>query len=507
MTPLQLCSVALALFTFFIWLHGIRSSSIRLKLLAIVGNLPSRVSDLRRFHDWVTDLAILNGGTFRLDTPWKARVLTANPDNIEYVLRTRYHNFGKGDSFKDIFRDLFGDSIFVSEGERFAQLNKSVAMAVASAAFRSTAAVAVPAAVHQKLLPLLRQACEKPTVVDLQDVFLRLAFDIVCVVGFGEDPASLSPDLPPIPFLEAYESAVKVSMYRTLMPPLIWKAMRFFNLGEERRLRRDLQIVYGYMDGVLARRKFDDGSHGAGQFSDIVSAFLHFERENGRHHSYRSLPSLFVNQILAGTETVSVGLTWFFWVLARHPESEAQILAEIRDIVKQRADPESRDEYDPSPFSLEEVKEMHYLHAALSESLRLYPPIPNEITEAAQDDVLPDGTAVKKGTQLVYLIYATGRLENVWGKDCREFKPERWLKNGRFVRESDFKFPVFNGGPRRCTGREFAYWQMKWVAASVVVRYGVKIVDPRQPVPKFTMALAMRHGLLATLHRRGKESE
>ncbi|GLJ54454.1 hypothetical protein SUGI_1169490 [Cryptomeria japonica] len=79
------------------------------------------------------------------------------------------------------------------------------------------------------------------------------------------------------------------------------------------------------------------------------------------------------------------------------------------------------------------------------------------------------------------------------------------MKNGSFVRESDFKFLAFNAGPRRCTSREFAYWQMKWAAASILLRFRVKIVDEHPVLPKYSLALFMKYGLLATIHERENE--
>ena len=56
------------------------------------------------------------------------------------------------------------------------------------------------------------------------------------------------------------------------------------------------------------------------------------------------------------------------------------------------------------------------------------------------DEVFPDGTVVKKGTKVVYAIFSTGRMESVWGRDCREYKPERWLRDVGFMSESAYKF-------------------------------------------------------------------
>jgi len=62
---------------------------------------------------------------------------------------------------------------------------------------------------------------------------------------------------------------------------------------------------------------------------------------------------------------------------------------------------------------------------------------------AAVDDILPDGTAVKKDSMVMFLPYAMGRMPALWGPDATEFKPERWLVNGVVQPESPFKFSAF----------------------------------------------------------------
>ena len=59
------------------------------------------------------------------------------------------------------------------------------------------------------------------------------------------------------------------------------------------------------------------------------------------------------------------------------------------------------------------------------------------------DDVLPDGTVLKKGGLVTYVPYSAGRMTELWGEDANEFRPERWLKEGVFIPVSPFKFSAF----------------------------------------------------------------
>ena len=70
---------------------------------------------------------------------------------------------------------------------------------------------------------------------------------------------------------------------------------------------------------------------------------------------------------------------------------------------------------------MEELKQMHYLQAAVSEALRPYPSVPMDHKEVVEDDLFPDGTRMKKGTKVLYMISAM----SISGKDARDFRLER----------------------------------------------------------------------------------
>ncbi|CDP00480.1 unnamed protein product [Coffea canephora] len=117
---------------------------------------------------------------------------------------------------------------------------------------------------------------------------------------------------------------------------------------------------------------------------------------------------------------------------------------------------------------------MVYTHASLCETMRLYPPVSTDTKEATEDDVLPDGIVVRKGTRVTYHPCAMGRIEELWGSDWAEFKPERWLERDglsgkwNFVGKDSYTYPVFQASLRICLGKELAFLQMKRVVASVL---------------------------------------
>ena len=150
------------------------------------------------------------------------------------------------------------------------------------------------------------------------------------------------------------------------------------------------------------------------------------------------------------------------------------------------------------PLGFEEVDRLVYLKAALSETLRLYPSVPEDSKHVINDDVLPTGTFVPAGSSVTYSIYSIGRMKFIWGEDCLEFKPERWLDTN----ENAYKFVAFNAGPRICLGKDLAYLQMKSIAAAVLLRHSLTVVPGHRVEQKMSLTLFMKYGLKVHLHPR-----
>nr|KYP40695.1 Cytochrome P450 86A2 [Cajanus cajan] len=448
-----------------------------LPIWPILRMLPSLLSGLRtNLYEWLTQVLIRQNGTFTFHGPCFTSlncVITSDPRNIEHLLKTNFSSFPKGRFFRYTLRDLLGDGIFNSDNEAWQRQRKTASLEFHSAKFRNLTAESLLELVHNRLLPLLESCVTESRVIDLQEVLLRLTFDNVCMIAFGVDPGCSQPHMPEIPFATAFEDATETSMRR----------------------------VDEFAESVIRARK-EEQREDDEEKCDLLTVFMRLKDENGEAYSHKFLRDICVNFILAGRDTSSVALSWFFWLLHQNHQVEEKIVGEICRVVSER-EGFKKEEIHGLAFRSEEIKKMDYLHAALSEALRLYPSVPVDHKEVMEDVTLPNGTVLKKGTKVIYAIYAMGRMESIWGKDCKEFKPERWLRNGRFVSESAYKFSAFNGGPRLCLGKDFAYYQMKYAAASIIFRYHVKVVENHHVVPKLALTLYMKHGLKVNLHRRG----
>ncbi|XP_019451194.1 PREDICTED: cytochrome P450 86B1-like isoform X2 [Lupinus angustifolius] len=507
---IQILEIMIAIIVFIV-IHSLRQKKHHgLPIWPVFGMLPSLVTGVRtNTYEWLTDILSHQNGTFRFKGPWFSSlnsIITSDPRNIEHLLKTNFTNFPKGTYFKDTVRDLLGDGIFNADNETWQKQRKTASIEFHSTKFRQLTTDSLYQLVHTRLLPVLESCVEKSVAIDLQEILLRLTFDNVCMIAFGVDPGCLSLELPEIPFAKAFEDATEATVHRFVTPTCIWKFMRFINLGMERKLRESIKGVDEFAENVIRTRKKELSLHcdeDKKPRSDLLTIFMKLKDDDGKAYSDKFLRDICVNFVLAGRDTSSVALSWFFWLLHQNPEVEDKILEEICRVVSVRKDMKKEEFGKPLIFKPEEIKKMDYLHAALSESLRLYPSVPVDHKEVIEDDTFPDGTVLKKGMKVIYAIYAMGRMEAIWGKDCKEFKPNRWLRNnGQFMSESAYKFTVFNGGPRLCLGKDFAYYQMKYVAANIIYHYHVKVVENYPVVPKLSLTMYMKNGIKVNLYKR-----
>ena len=126
----------------------------------------------------------------------------------------------------------------------------------------------------------------------------------------------------------------------------------------------------------------------------------------------------------------------------------------------------------------------------------LFPLIPWERKKAADFDVLPSGHSINPNTQVLYFLYSMVRSEKVWGKDCLDFKPERWiLERGGLVHVPSFKFIAFNAESRICLVKRHGLLEMNMVASAILWNYRFEVVKDHPKVPTVSIDLLMEHGL------------
>ncbi|KAF8717051.1 hypothetical protein HU200_026162 [Digitaria exilis] len=500
--PYAVAAAAAALVSaYMVWFWALTRRLSGPRMWPLVGSLPSVVLNRARVHDWIVDNLRSTGeaATYQtciLPVPFLARrqglvTVTCNPRNLEHILRARFDNYPKGPMWQAAFHDLLGQGIFNSDGDTWLLQRKTAALEFTTRTLRQAMARWANRIIKDRLWGILSDHSDAVASVDLQDLLLRLTFDNICGLTFGKDPETLSRGLQENPFANAFDTATEATLQRFLFPSFLWRIKKAFGVGSERSLRESLAIVDQYMAEAIAARK-------ATPSDDLLSRFMKKRDGNGRAFPKDVLQWIALNFVLAGRDTSSVALSWFFWLIMQRRDVERRVVMEIASVLREtRGDDTGR--WIEEPLDFDELDRLVYLKAALAETLRLYPSVPQDSKYVVADDVLPDGTVVPAGSAITYSIYSVGRMESIWGKDCAEFRPERWLSadGTRFEPTKDaYRFVAFNGGPRTCLGKDLAYLQMKSIASAVLLRHSVELVPGHKVEQKMSLTLFMKNGLL-----------
>ncbi|TKW28187.1 hypothetical protein SEVIR_3G323300v4 [Setaria viridis] len=469
----------------------------------VLGCLVEYYRNRRRLLDWYTGLLAASPSQTVVVERLGARrtVVTANPVNVEHILKDNFGNYPKGKPFTEVLGDLLGGGIFNADGEPWRAQRKLVSHEFTARALRERVGAALEAEARSRLLPALDTAAAAggDVVVDVQELLRRFAFNVICRMSLGADDPGDEAALPLSRLAAAFDAAAAIVAGRGAAPvAAVWKAKRALGVGSERRLREEVRVIHDAITELVRRgrrRRHEHRPAARRDDLDLVS------RMAAAGYGDEAIRDMVISFIMAGRDTTSAALTWFFWLMTRHRDVEREVLGEIDSSSSRACD----DRGGGVGVDLDGSRKMRVLHVALCETMRLYPPVAWDSKHAAKADVLPDGTRVGRGDRVTYFPYGMGRMESIWGADAGEFRPRRWLalpsRDEGGV--SPFKFPVFQGGPRTCLGREMAFLQMKFVATAVLRRFELRAVDEgRQPVFVPLLTAHMAGGLKVTVRRR-----
>ncbi|XP_051209630.1 noroxomaritidine synthase-like [Lolium perenne] len=470
----------------------------------IIGVVPAILSNIHRIFDGVTGLLALSDLNYQCRF-WFAGFryfITCDPANVRHIFTSNFENYPKGDAFAQMF-DILGGGIFNSDGERWRRQRTKAQMLMTTPRYRAFVERSSLEKAEKSVLPFLAHVADTAGAsCDLQDVFMRWSFDTTSNLVYGVDPGCLSIGLPEVPFARAMDDALRTVFLRHIIPMTCWKAMRRLNVGHERKNAAAQRTADSFVAATIASRRAAYQKQGADKSAaDLLSSFICDEEISDDPDADAYIRDMTLNLLVAGRDATSSALSWFFYLLATNPRVEQKLLEELAPIAAHKKTSIGS----MVAFEAGELKNLLYLHAAVCECLRLYPSLPMEHKAVVARDVLPSGHEVRPGDKILVFNYSMGRMKRVWGPDCREFKPERWISDdGKLRYVPSNKFVAFNSGPRTCLGKEMVLVQMKVTVAAVAWNFAVEVVPGHVVEPKLSILLHMKNGLLVRVKRRSE---
>ena len=173
-------------------------------------------------------------------------------------------------------------------------------------------------------------------------------------------------------------------------PRWLWYPGKF---RRRRAGRRQRQAVAA----ILIRRRAD-GLAGDDLLARLARAQV---PETGEPMSQKQLLDNLLTFLAAGHETTAKALTWTLYLIARAPQWQERILAEVNAVAGAGA------------IAAPELDRLLVTRAVLKEAMRLYPPAP-VMTRIVAEDIELGGHRLKAGTLILIPIFAVHRHRALW---------------------------------------------------------------------------------------------
>ena len=410
-----------------------------------------------------------------------------HPALIEEVLVTRQRDFAKG-RFYRILGPLLGDGLLTSEGDAWRRNRR-----LAQPAFHRQRVAAYGRTMVDATERLLRE-WQPGAVRDVHADMMRLTLNIVVKTLLDADAEGEAAEVG-----QALPTALR-ELDGLMNGPAFLLPQALPTPGK-RRLAQAVRRLDAVVYRIIAERRARPGDRG-----DLLSMLLQAHGEpdapdapeqTGPQGSPRSrvperdagadrqLRDEVMTIMLAGHETTALALTWTWYLLSQHPETFEPLREELRRELGGR------------PPEVSDLPRLPYTEQVLTESMRLYPPIPVIARQAIADCEL-GGYPVPAGTP-VSLAQWTVHRDPRFYEAPEDFRPQRWA-NGLASRLPRFAYFPFAGGPRGCIGSSFAMMEATMVLATIAQRFRPRLVPGHPVVPLPALTLRPADGLPMTLH-------
>jgi cytochrome P450 len=397
--------------------------------------------------------------------------LITNPADVRHVLQDNARNYHKSPLYAKLRMSL-GNGLLTSEDDFWLRQRR-----IAQPAFhrqRIAALAGVMADAARETADRWHSIAGHGEPTDVGEEMMRLTRTVVLRALLGADLG---------PFAAPIDGAW------TIMNQHIGES--FWSLGftdrlptsRYRRFQAAQAVLRAAVDHVIAQRR-----RRPSEDRDLLSMLLSArDEETGEAMTDEQLRVEVTTFLLAGQETTSLALTWTWYLLSQHAESQRRLEEEIDAVLGGR------------PPEYADLVNLPYTRMVIDESMRLYPPAWGFSRQALSDDEL-GGFHLPRGWLAFLIPYVLHRLPGFW-KDPEAFDPERFLPE-RSADRPRFVYLPFGAGPRQCIGNHFALIEAHLIVATLAQRYRLHLVPRHRVEPWALITLRPRFGMPMIIERR-----
>jgi cytochrome P450 len=364
---------------------------------------------------------------------------------VRSILARRHSKYHKGPGFERV-KMLLGNGLIVSDGDVWRRSRTMIQPAFSRQNVHRLMTVMVECT-DRRAASWARAAANGET-INITEETSEFALELILISIFGDDYEDriLTEGENPFAFLSRDSTR---------------------DLSVVMKVRHLRQLLLS----IIADRRAGRGS----RHFDFLSMYLDATDKQGNPFADAELLDELMTLIVAGFETSANTLNWVWYLIAKHPDVEAQLIEEA-----QRRIPTV------SAVTAGNLAEMQYTQQALEEALRLYPPVWLFTRRSHAADEL-EKYDVPPGTDIYLSPYILHRTDHYWPMPER-FDPDRFALTDTPKKDRPY-FP-FSLGPRRCLGEYFSFLEMKVHLGLLLPRFRLQLVD--DAAPELELAINLR---------------
>ncbi|KAL4233204.1 hypothetical protein ACF0H5_007888 [Mactra antiquata] len=367
-----------------------------------------------------------------------------------------------------------GEGLLVSNGNKWARNRRLLTPAFHFEILKPYTNVFNKAA--DTLVDKLREKAESGERFEtFQNVCLcTLEIILKCAFSYDKDVQNTSDTNPYIKAVYRLTDSLVVRF----LNPLYYIDFIWYRSKVGKQFQRDVDFADSVAEEIIERRRetlLKEDTSKEKRYVDFLDILLTAKDEDGKGLSRLDIRNEVNTFLFEGHDTTASGISWVLYSLAQHPEYQKKCQDEIDNVFGDKDDLEWSD-----------LSKLEYLTMCIKEGMRLHPPVPIISRETTKDFDLGDRMA-PVGSIVQLNIWTLCHMENVWGSDHMEFKPERFSKDNAANMEA-FQYVPFSAGSRNCIGQNFAMNEEKVVLSKLLRNFTFRL-DPDHEVRRSMSAV------------------
>ncbi len=396
-------------------------------------------------------------------------VMVNTPGLVRLVLQERPGDFPKSGRVREGLRPLLGNSIFVTNGATWARQRRMIDPAFEGGRLHHS-------------LPAMWAAAEgaaarlAPGPVEAEAAMSHAAADVIFRTLFSV-PIEDATAARVYAAFRAHQRSAPILNLAALVPLPHWLPRPF--PPRTRATAAQIRALITAMTRARAARI----AAGTAPHDLATQIMTTRDPDTGAQFDTAEMVDQVAIFFLAGHETSASALAWALYLVATHPDWQERLASEAQLLAPHLGG--------PAP-DMAVLRRMPRIRDTVREALRLYPPVPMLVREAARPECFR-GRALGPGTQVIVSPWHMGRNERIW-PDPHAFRPERWQQPACRAQARDGYLP-FSAGPRVCPGAGFAMAEAVLILGRLLCSWRFAPVPGHVPAPVAQMTVRAREGI------------